>query len=146
MTITGTTSATSTYTPTAAESGRVPKQTLGQDDFLKLITVQLTQQDPLKPMEDTTFIAQMAQFTSLEQSSGMAKDMAALRSDFSLQSASGMIGRDVTLQTSDGPVTGPVSSVDTSGGSVKIGVNGTYYPLSQVIRVAPAVTASQPSV
>jgi flagellar basal-body rod modification protein FlgD len=143
MTITGNTSATSSsYTPTAAESGRVPKQTLGQDDFLKLITVQLTQQDPLKPMEDTAFIGQMAQFTSLEQSSGMAKDMAALRSDFSRQSASGMIGRDVTLKTAAGQITGPVSSVDTSGGSVKIGVNGTYYPLSQVIRVAPAATAS----
>ena len=39
---------------------------LGQDEFLELLSAQLSNQDPLAPMEDTEFIAQMAQFTSLE--------------------------------------------------------------------------------
>jgi flagellar basal-body rod modification protein FlgD len=140
MTITNTQSGStlSSYQD-AASSGRVPKKTLGQEDFLKLITVQLTKQDPMKPMEDTSFMAQMAQFSALEQSSQMAKDMAAIRTDFSLQSAAGMLGRQVTLDTKNGSVAGVVDAVDSSDGTVKVGVGGLYYPLSQVVRVAPAV-------
>ena len=54
---------------TAADSttaSRVPQKVLGQNDFLKLLATQFKTQDPMKPMEDTAFIAQMAQFTALE--------------------------------------------------------------------------------
>jgi len=138
-----TSSSAAGYTaPDAASSGRVPKKSLGQEDFLKLITVQLSKQDPLKPMEDTSFMAQMAQFSALEQSSQMARDMAALRSDINLQSGSALIGREVTLDSRDGPVTGTVDSVDSSTGTVRLGVDGAFYPLSSVKRVAPAPAAS----
>src|SRR6266568_738035 len=51
----------------AQNSAQGGQKTLGVNDFLKLLTVQLQSQDPLKPMEDTAFISQMASFTSLEQ-------------------------------------------------------------------------------
>ena len=45
---------------------RIPKQTLGQDDFLQLLVTQLTQQDPMSPKSDSEFISQMASFSSLD--------------------------------------------------------------------------------
>lgn len=51
---------------------KAPSNNLGKDEFLKILMVQLANQDPLNPMEDKEFIAQMAQFTSLEQMTKMA--------------------------------------------------------------------------
>jgi flagellar basal-body rod modification protein FlgD len=137
-----TTSGVTAFNPATAStlpgSSRIPQKALGQEDFLKLLSVQLAKQDPMKPMEDTSFMAQMAQFSSLQQASQMATDMAGLHNEISLQSASGMIGRQVTLNTKSGFVSGLVDSVDSSSGSVNVNVGGALYPLSQVVGVAPA--------
>ena len=65
----------------AATQPVVGRDQLGKDDFLKLLTVQLRYQDPLNPMENTEFIAQMAQFSSLEQlqnmNAGLEKNLGA---------------------------------------------------------------------
>ena len=66
---TAATGAASTPAETAnqASKNRLNANSLGQDAFLQLLTTQLSHQDPLKPQGDTEFIAQLAQFSSLEQ-------------------------------------------------------------------------------
>ncbi|MBW4083248.1 flagellar hook capping FlgD N-terminal domain-containing protein [Paenibacillus sp. S150] len=68
--------------------------TLGKDQFLKILITQLQNQDPMQPMEDKEFIAQMAQFTSVEQLMNISSQLTALNQ--SLGSVSGLIGKDVT--------------------------------------------------
>jgi flagellar basal-body rod modification protein FlgD len=139
MTVQNTTS-TSLATPYVPGSQRVPQKNLGQDDFLKLLTVQLAKQDPMKPMDDMSFIGQMAEFTSLEQSSQMVKEFASLRQASDFASASNLLGRQVTVQTKEeGKVTGAVTGIDAADGTPKLMVNGKLYPLTALKQVTTEV-------
>ena len=60
------TTGTDSTAPTAP-AGKLATDALGRDAFLQLLTTQLAHQDPLKPQGDAEFIAQLAQFSSLEQ-------------------------------------------------------------------------------
>ena len=122
-----------TYSP---GSTRTPQQSLGQDEFLKLLTVQLAKQDPMNPMNDTSFIAQMAQFSALQQSSAMAKDMNLLRADAQMQAASSLIGREVTVAMPDGDITGTVSEVASDGDGMHVRIGETFYPFTLIYRVS----------
>ena len=55
-----------------------PSQTLSQNDFLQLLVTQMTSQDPMNPTSDTEMAAQMAQFTSLQQTSTMSSNIAVM--------------------------------------------------------------------
>jgi flagellar basal-body rod modification protein FlgD len=60
-------------TATVPGASRNTGDDLGKDEFLKILIVQMQNQDPLNPMDDKEFIAQMAQFTALEQMQNVAK-------------------------------------------------------------------------
>ena len=129
--------ASGTVSPQVAATLLPTPKTLSQDDFLKLLVVQMKSQDPLNPKQDTEFIAQMTQFSALEQSKSMQKDIAGLRGDQELLQADALIGRSVTLH--DGKVLvapGVVSSVDVVDGTPKIVVNGKQYFMSQVLSIS----------
>ena len=126
-------------------SARMPQKNLGQNDFLKLLATQFQVQDPMKPMEDTAFIAQMAQFSSLEQSKTLANDMSLMRADQLRVTANSYLGHKVTLESKDGMTTGDVSAVDLSGDEPMLVVGSKSYPISTVLRVEPSlVTAPAP--
>ena len=117
----------------------LPVQTLNQNDFLKLLVTQLASQDPLNPQQDTQFIAQMAQFTALEQAKEMATNIASLRTEQEFLQANALLGRTVALQTGqDTLTTGTVSAVEVDAGTPKLVVNGQPYDLSQVLTITPA--------
>ena len=82
-----------------------PKKSLGQEDFLALLTTQLRFQDPLKPVDNQEFIGQMAQFSSLDSLQNLQKGFealsTALTSNQALQ-ASSMVGRSVLVPSDEG--------------------------------------------
>ncbi len=150
--VTSNRSASAASDPT--DPGTVPivtkKQTLGQDDFLKLLAVQFQSQDPMKPMEDTAFIAQMAQFTALDQSKSLLSEVTAMNAKQDFVTANSYIGRHVTLDAGDdGLVSGDVSGVDTSDGTPRLILGDKSYSLSSVLLVepgtAPATQQTQPA-
>jgi flagellar basal-body rod modification protein FlgD len=86
-------------------SGAAKKQSLGQEEFLKLMTAQLTHQDPSKPMENGDFLAQMAQFgtvSGIQDLQTSFKDFAAsISSNQTLQAAS-LVGKYVSAPSEKG--------------------------------------------
>jgi flagellar basal-body rod modification protein FlgD len=99
---------------------------LGKDAFLKLLTTQLTHQDPLKPMDDSQFMGQMAQFSTLEQITNMATANSAMADNLAFNKSVGLIGRTVTyLGEDDQPHTGTVERVTTTDGKPALTVGGT---------------------
>ncbi|MDR1429379.1 MAG: flagellar hook assembly protein FlgD [Spirochaetaceae bacterium] len=113
---------------------KLPVQTLGKDEFLKILLTQLAHQDPTAPMEDKEFIAQMAQFSTLEQMSGMARDFAQLKTILKGSEAQAALGRGVELMDGEGIVQGTVQAV-SRGEDPEIMVNGTMYRWDQVSSV-----------
>lgn len=111
--------------------GRVPKQELGKDDFLQLLIAQLTHQDPTSPMEDTQFIGQMAQFSSLEQMTNMNKTFTALSDMLTGSSAVNAVGKKVDLELGSSNLSGYISAA-TRGANPEVMVNGNWYSWSAV--------------
>ncbi len=95
---------------------------LGQEDFMMILLTQLTYQVPLKPMDNQQFMAQMAQFTSLEQTQQLNQKMATLISNQAALQSVGLIGRTVDINTGGSSLTGTVASLSLAGDSPSITV------------------------
>ena len=113
---------------------RQPQQSLGKDDFLKILITQLSYQDPTSPMEDKQFIAQMAQFSTLEQMTSMAGDFSRLTSMLMGNEASAALGKSVEIIEGDRAVQGIVQAV-TRGAVPQVLVNGSFYNWDNVSKV-----------
>jgi flagellar basal-body rod modification protein FlgD len=114
--------------------GKNPQKQLGKDDFLKILITQLSYQDPTAPMEDKEFIAQMAQFSTLDQITSMANDFARLSSMLEGSEATSALGKSVELVNGENIVQGVVKAI-TKDASPQILVDGQYYQWNQVTKV-----------
>ncbi|AEE17029.1 flagellar hook assembly protein FlgD [Treponema brennaborense] len=123
--------AVDSFNKTLAVNGRTASQQLGKDDFLKLLLTQLSNQDPTSPMENTEFIAQMAQFSSLEQMTNMSSEFTKLANMLNSNEAVSLLGKNVELNAGDAAVSGVVESV-TRGAAPQIKVNGMLYSMDQI--------------
>jgi len=103
---------TSTSTSSAsAVANAVTDNGLGEDAFLKILMAQIQNQDPLQPMDDTTFVTQLAQFSALEQQ---------VSTNQLLQTAGTQ--QQAQLNAQDATLVGQVVTV--SGATTTLGSNG----------------------
>jgi len=114
---------------------------LGRDAFLKLLVAQLRYQDPMSPADGTAFLAQTAQFTSLEKLSAVATQTADSLAVQRMLSASSLVGRTVTYAGPAGSdVSGVVASARFTPDGPVLRVGTADVPLAQVkeVRATPA--------
>ena len=119
------------------KDGNKSVSTLGKDDFLKLLIAQLQNQDPTRPLEDKEFIAQMAQFSSLEQMVEMNKTLGNLITDYRANLSTSLLGKQVEVfdDRSGRTAGGVVEEVSFQSGVPTISFNGLSYMVDQVVRV-----------
>ena len=103
---------------------RDPTQnSLGKDAFLKLLTVQMSHQDPLAPMDNRDMIAQLAQFSSVEQMTEVNKNLDSMKTFYSSQTGYSMLGKSVEVMDEAGNrFLGPVEMVMENDTGVALAV------------------------
>ena len=122
------------YNRANVQNGRKSSHELGKDDFLTLLVTQLQNQDPTEPMENTEFISQMAQFSSLEQMTNMSNSFGKLASYITSSEATSTLGKKVELNIGDTTTVGTVDGV-SRGENPQILVNGMYYTMDKIAAI-----------
>ncbi len=127
-----------TGTETEETSGQ-PTKELGRDAFLQLLVLELQNQDPLEPVKNSEMVAQLAQFSSLEQMealNGSFENLSGNVDQLNFISAQGLLGKYVEGLNEDGEVTtGFVDSVYLDGSIVVLNVDGEIMPMSGVLSI-----------
>jgi flagellar basal-body rod modification protein FlgD len=114
---------------------------LGKQDFLKLLMAQMQNQDPMKPMDDTQMIAQMAQFSALEATQALNATMQHNNNIQTISQAGGLIGKYIQAYQPDGTTaSGAVTGVNftTTDGVVSptVLVNGKDVDYSTIVKIS----------
>ncbi len=123
----------------AGANAKAGNTALGSADFMKLLTTQLSAQDPMNPMKDTEFISQMANFTSLENSRTLAESFKSFTSAQSMASAPAYLGKYVTVKdvsATGGVTSGLVDSVVLADDKPSLVIGGKNYETSLVTAIS----------
>lgn len=130
-------------TSTQRTDDDLPNNELGRDAYLQLLVEQLSNQDPLEPMDNQAMIAQLAQFSSLEQMQNLNETfadnfetLAGNIDQLNFISAQGLLGKFVEGVGTDGKVlSGTVESVHLDGSIVMLTVAGKPMSMSGVVGI-----------
>ena len=145
MTISATEAVTST---TAFPSGISTTQSTSEDKqmFLQLMVAQLRYQDPLNPADSGEFLAQSAQFTSLEKMQDVSDRVGALLGSQMAFGAGAMVGQQVSWIDLDGTTThaGTISGVTFGAEGPVFDIGGTQVPLAQLLSVGTTTPPATP--
>ncbi len=129
---------------------------LDRDAFLQLLVMEMQNQDPLEPMDNSEMIAQLAQFSSLEQMNNLGESFEELSESFALMtgnmdqlnfiSAQGMIGRYIEGVDANGEIhEGTVDAVHLDGSIVTLSVDGSLVPMTGVLSIGHPVSSESES-
>ena len=123
-------------TPSASEDSQ-SSATMQMDDFLQLLTSQISNQDPLEPMKDTEFISQMANIASLEQMQQFSKGFEMFASSHKDMVAQAYLGRAVDIKSGSEELSGIVNAVERSeDGKISVLVNNKAYDPNEIVKVS----------
>lgn len=111
-----------------ATSGATTKSALGKEDFLNLLVTQMKYQDPLEPTDDKEFIAQMAQFSSLEQ-------MNNLNDSFNKYRAYNLVGKNVEATVNGNKVSGFVDAIRINSEGIYAIVDDELISIDKIDRI-----------
>ncbi|GAW92922.1 flagellar hook capping FlgD N-terminal domain-containing protein [Calderihabitans maritimus] len=126
------------------------KQALGKEEFLQLLVTRLRYQDPLNPTEDKEFVAQLAQFSSLEELQNLRQEISEynkklekwwqsqeeIRAENRLLPYLNLLGVKVAVRLADGEITeGTVEGIKLLAGRPVLKVAGQQVDMEQVIEV-----------
>jgi flagellar basal-body rod modification protein FlgD len=117
-------------------NARQPTNELDQDAFLKLLVAQLRYQNPMSPADPQAFLAQTAQFTTVEKLTQLTTQLADSDRMAQIATGSALVGRVVTYQLDDGTtLPGTVTSARPTEDGCVLVVNDTEIPLDAVTAV-----------
>jgi len=128
-------------TPTPASTAFAPSPVsystgsneLDRDTFLRLLTTQIQMQNPLEPLSGQEFVAQLAQFSTVEQLESTNRQLTILQRAEAITQSLALIGRQIA--TRDESVSGLVEAVIFADGQPKLVVGGEQIDPGDVIRV-----------
>lgn len=130
--------------PVSGAKSNLPQQELGKDAFMQLLVAQMKNQDPMSPVDNQEYIAQLAQFSSLEEMQGVNENLVALAMLQEgnallgqLTNSSALIGKQVvyTDAETNEPATGTVEAVKLAEGAVSLLVDGKEISLASVSEI-----------
>ena len=113
------------YSSAVTGSTKKNDSILDKDSFLKIMVAKLSNQDPLNPTDDTEFIGQLAQITTLEQMVNMSQTA-------NYSHGLSLVGKTVIAKVNDGYIQGRVLSAILNGGEVTLDVEGIAVPLDNL--------------
>jgi len=133
---------TSGAAPETGAKSIVPQNELGKDTFLQLLVLQMKNQDPLNPQDNSEMLAQLAQFSALEAQTNLNDSFDELSGNMdqlNFISGAQMLGKTVTGVDVDGELlTGEVDSVHLDGSLVMLNIDGKLMSMANVYSVESA--------
>ena len=134
-------------TANAAINTGVAGGALGKDQFMEMLVVQMQNQDPMEPMDNSEMTAQLAQFSSLEQMENLNSQFEGFQQSTTAAMSLMNSGNEVVMELNNGsaPITGVLEKVQWSGGATQFVVNGELYNSSEIKSLTAAVKQDAPS-
>lgn len=123
---------------TSALAGTAPgaasqRALFNRGEFLRILTAEISHQNPLDPMSNEDFLGQLAQLQQLETSAGLSDTLTSLLKFQEIGSAGGLLGKTVRAISDEGvPVAGPVERVVVNGAQVRLIIDGQPAALANI--------------